>query len=153
MVGHRILRAPGAQSLAAVYGVVKIAEELGLSALHEGGALGMQRDISDVKNWMNLFRWIVKLIRDEYGVPEEKLTRAASIELDIGLSVEQVEEVLVILSESFHVSFPAGTLDELVKFEELCMLTAWLAGLYKQPEFLGAGFAATAAAMNPSAGA
>ena len=113
----------------------------------------MQRDVSDVKNWMNLFRWIVKMIRDEYGVPEEKLIRTANIEADIGLSVEQIEEVIATVSESFHISFPAGTLDEIVKFEELCMLSAWLAGLYKKPEFLGASYAATAASMNPSAGA
>jgi acyl carrier protein len=102
---------------------------------------------------MNLFRWIVKMIRDEYGVPEEKLTRNANIETDIGLSIEQVEEVLVALSESFHISFPPGTLDEIVKFEELCMLSAWLAGLYKKPEFLGASFAAAASSINPTAGA
>jgi hypothetical protein len=111
----------------------------------------MARDISDVKNWMNMFRWIVKLIRDEYGVPEEKLTRHAIIETDIGLTVEQTEEVLDIISKSFEVSFPSGTLDELVKFEELCMLAAWLCGLYKQPEFLSPNFAATAANTNARA--
>jgi hypothetical protein len=112
----------------------------------------MKRDTSDVKNWMHLFRWIVKLIRDEYGIPEEKLVRTATIETDLGLSIEQIEEVLATLSESFNIKFPPQTLDELVKFEELCMLAAWLAGFYKQPEFLGANFAAAAAAMNPSAG-
>lgn len=112
----------------------------------------MQRDVSDIKNWMNLFRWIVKLIRDEYGISEEKLTRFAIIETDIGLSIEQIEEVLGTLAESFKITFPPGTLDELVKFEELCMLAAWLAGFYKQPEFLGGSFAATAASMNPTAG-
>jgi hypothetical protein len=111
----------------------------------------MDRDTSDVKNWMHLFRWIVKLIRDEYGIPEDKLTRHANIEADIGLSIEQIEEVLGIVSQSFTVKFPPGTLDELMKFEELCMVAAWLAGLYKQPEFISAGFAATAAGMNPNA--
>lgn len=113
----------------------------------------MQRDTSDVKNWMNLFRWIVKLIRDEYGIEEDKLTRSANIETDIGLSIEQIEEVLGILADSFKIAFPPGTLDELVRFEELCMLAAWLAGFYKRPEFLGVEYATNAASLNPSAGA
>lgn len=111
----------------------------------------MERDASDVKNWMNMFRWIVKLIRDEYAIPEEKLTRHAHIETDIGLSLEQTEEVLSIVSQTFHITFPPHTLDELVKFEELCMLAAWLAGLYKKPDFLGADFVATAMVQNPQA--
>jgi len=111
----------------------------------------MDRDTSDVKNWMNMFRWIVKLIRDEYGIAEEKLTRFAVIETDIGLSVEQTEEVLDIVAKEFGVSFPAGSLDEVVKFEELCMLAAWLCGFYKQPEFLSAAFAAAAASHNSRA--
>ena len=111
----------------------------------------MERDISDVKNWMNMFRWIVKLIRDEYGVGEDKLTRTADIETDIGLSIEQREEVLETIAKSFDISFPDGTLDELVKFEELCLLSAWLHGLYKRPEFLGDAYVAAAAAVNPRA--
>ena len=111
----------------------------------------MDRDTSDVKNWMNMFRWIVKMIRDEYGVGEDKLTRTADIDTDIGLSIEQREEVLEIIAKSFSVTLPDGTLDELVKFEELCLLSAWLHGLYKRPEFLGAAFAATAASANPRA--
>ena len=111
----------------------------------------MDHDISEVKNWMNMFRWIVKLIRDEYGVGEDKLTRTADIESDIGLSVEQREEVLDIIAKSFGVNFPDGTMDELVKFEELCLLAAWLHGLYKRPEFIGADYAAAAAAINPRA--
>jgi hypothetical protein len=71
----------------------------------------MDRDISDVKNWMNMFRWIVKLIRDDYGIGEDKLTRTADIETDIGLTVEQREEVLDIIAKSFGVAFPDGTLD------------------------------------------
>jgi hypothetical protein len=113
--------------------------------------MSFDRDISDVKNWMNMFRWVVKLIRDDYGVDEEKLTRHAHIETDIGLNMEQVEEVLEITSAAFSIRFPPGTLDELVKFEELCMLAAWLHGLYKRPEFLGADFAAKAASLNPRA--
>jgi hypothetical protein len=113
--------------------------------------MAFDRDISDVKNWMHMFRWIVKLIRDDYGVGEDKLTRTAHIETDIGLSIEQTEEVLEIVSSSFQIRFPPGTLDELMKFEELCMLAAWLNGLYKQPEFLGAEYVTRAVAMNPKA--
>ena len=36
----------------------------------------------DVKNWMNMFRWIVKLIRDEYQVVEARLVRTALLEGD-----------------------------------------------------------------------
>jgi hypothetical protein len=111
----------------------------------------MDRDISEVKNWMHMFRWIVKMIRDEYGVGEEKLNRTADIETDIGLSIEQREEVLDIISKCFDVHFPEGTLDELVKFEELCLLSAWLHGLYKRPEFIGDAYASTAASINPRA--
>ena len=111
----------------------------------------MSRDTSEVTNWMHMFRWIVKLIRDEYGVAEATLTRNAIIETDIGLSAEQVEEVMEIIAKCFSITFIAGTLDELVKLEELCMLAAWLAGLYKRPEFLGAAYAASAASTNPRA--
>ena len=84
------------------------------------------RNISDVTNWMNMFRWIVKLIRDEYGVDEAKLTRAAILETDAGLSIEQIEEVIEIVATSFQIKFPPGALDEVVKLEELCMLASWL---------------------------
>lgn len=110
--------------------------------------MAFDRDISEVKNWMNMFRWIVKLIRDEYGVSEEKLTRTAHLETDIGLTIEQTEEVLEIVSSCFQIKFPAGSLNELVKFEELCLLASWLNGLYKQPEFLGESFVAEARSLN-----
>lgn len=113
--------------------------------------MAFDRDISDVQNWMNMFRWVVKLIRDDYGISEEKLTRHAQIETDLRLSLEQTEEVLDILATSFSIRFPAGTLDEIVKFEEMCMLASWLHGLYKRPEFLGAAYVSTAAALNPRA--
>jgi hypothetical protein len=116
-----------------------------------GETIVFDRDTSQVKNWMNMFRWIVKLIRDDYGVEEERLTRYAHIETDIGLTLEQTEEVMEIVSHCFHINFPVGALDEVVKFEELCMLAAWINGLYKQPEFLSAGFVAKAAAINPRA--
>jgi len=113
--------------------------------------MAFDRDISDVKNWMNMFRWVVKLIRDDYGVDEAKLTRHAHIETDIGLSLEQTEEMLEIISTCFSIKFPPGTLDELVKFEEICMVAAWMHGLYKQPDFLGGDFVARAASLNPRA--
>jgi hypothetical protein len=94
---------------------------------------------------------MVKLIRDDYGISEEKLTRHAHIDTDIGLGIEQTEEVLEIVATAFSIKFPPGTLDELVKFEEMCMLAAWLHGLYKQPEFLGADYVAKAVAINPRA--
>jgi hypothetical protein len=109
------------------------------------------RGSEEVKNWMNMFRWIVKLIRDEYGIDEAKLTRTANIEQDLSLSIEQVERVLDYVQEAFGVKFPPGTLDELVKLEELCLLASWLAGFYKRPEFLGAAYAETAMAANPKA--
>ena len=113
--------------------------------------MAFDRDISDVKNWMNMFRWVVKLIRDDYGIDEAKLTRFASIEDDIGLSTEQVEEVLDIMESSFVIKFPPDTLDQLVKFEEMCMLATWMHGLYKRPEFLTMEFSQIVADINPRA--
>jgi hypothetical protein len=77
---------------------------------------------------MNMFRWIVKLIRDEFGIDEKILVRTATLETDIGLSIEQVEQVLEYIAESFQVTFPENTLDEIVKLEELCMLASWMKG-------------------------
>jgi acyl carrier protein len=111
------------------------------------------RGSEEVKNWMNMFRWIVKLIRDEYGIDEAKLTRTANIEQDLSMSAEQVEQLLDYVQEAFGVKFPPGTLDELVKLEELCLLASWLAGFYKRPEFLGGGYADSAMAINPKAAA
>jgi hypothetical protein len=108
----------------------------------------MSRATDDVKNWMHMFRWIVKLIRDDYGIDEKILVRDARLDGEIGLSLEQVEHVLDDIAESFGVRFPPGALDEIVKLEELCMLSAWLKGLYKQPEFLSAGYVAAARAVN-----
>jgi hypothetical protein len=100
----------------------------------------MSRSTEDVKNWMNMFRWIVKLIRDEFGIDEKILVRTATLETDIGLSIEQVEQVLEYIAESFQVRFPENTLDEIVKLEELCMLASWMKGYYKRPEFISDGF-------------
>ena len=109
----------------------------------------MARPTDDVKNWMNMFRWIVKLIRDEYEVEESVLTRTALLETDCGLLIEQVEAVLGSISESFEIRFPPGTLDEVLKLEELCMLASWMKGLYKQPPFISDGFADRCRAANP----
>jgi len=109
----------------------------------------MSRPTDDVKNWMHMFRWIVKLIRDEYEVDEAILVRTAALETDCGLIIEQVEAVLGIISESFTVSFPPGTLDEVLKLDELCMLAAWMKGLYKRPEFISAEFESSCRSLNP----
>lgn len=108
----------------------------------------MPPPIDDVKNWMNMFRWIVKLIRDEYEIDEARLTRAAVLESDCGLVIEQVEAVVAIIAESFQLRFPAETLDEVVKLEELCMLASWMKGLYKQPDFISGAFEASCREMN-----
>ncbi len=113
----------------------------------------MSPSTADVKNWMHLFRWIVKLIRDEFAIDEARLVRDAVLETDVGLSLEQVEHVLDFTADAFDLRFPAGTLDEVVRLEELCMLAAWLAGLYKRPPFLGEGFAASCMECNGRAAA
>nr|WP_211106490.1 acyl carrier protein [Nitrospirillum iridis] len=100
---------------------------------------------------MHLFRWIVKLIRDDYGVDEKILTRTAVLETDCGLNIEQVEEVLEIVADSFAIRFPPGTLDEVLKLEELCLLAAWLKGMFKRPEFISEGFEARCRALNATA--
>jgi hypothetical protein len=110
----------------------------------------MSRPVDDVKNWMNMFRWIVKLIRDEYQIDEARLTRTAALDTDIGLSAEQVEEVMGTIAESFTMRFPDGTLDEVLKLEELCMLASWIKGYYKKPEFISADFEAKCRAVNPA---
>ena len=112
----------------------------------------MSRPTDDVKNWMHMFRWIVKLIRDEYEVDETTLTRTAVLEKDCGLTIEQVEATLEIISGSFQIRFPAGTLDEVVKLDELCMLAAWMKGLYKRPEFISGEFEESCRAVNGACG-
>jgi hypothetical protein len=107
----------------------------------------------DVKNWMNMFRWIVKLIRDEYEVDETILTRTAALETDCGLVIEQLEAVIDIIAGSFELRFPPGTLDEVVRLEELCMLASWMKGLYKRPPFISDTFEATCRSQNRACGA
>jgi hypothetical protein len=106
----------------------------------------------DVKNWMAMFRWIVKLIRDEYEVDEQKLNRTAVLESDCGLAIEDVEAVLTTVSDSFTIRFPPGTLDEVVKLEELCMLASWLKGLYKRPDFISESFEGKCRGLNAGCG-
>ena len=98
-----------------------------------------------------MFRWIVKLIRDEFGIEEQRLVRGAVLETGLGLGIEQVEEVLGSTAQAFGIRFPPATLNEVLKLDELCMLAAWLKGLYKQPEFLSAGFAGDCRTANPAA--
>jgi hypothetical protein len=102
---------------------------------------------------MNMFRWIVKLIRDEYEVDEAKLVRTAVLETDCGLKIEDVEAVMNTVADSFAIKFPPGTLDEIVKLEELCMLASWLKGFYKKPEFISEAFEAKCRGLNAGAGA
>jgi hypothetical protein len=104
----------------------------------------------DVKNWMHLFRWIVKLIRDQYEVEESRLVRTAVLETDCGLAIEDVEAVMSVTGEAFRIRFPPGTLDEVLRLEELCLLASWLAGFYKRPDFLSDGFAQACQGLNPS---
>jgi hypothetical protein len=94
----------------------------------------------DIKNWMHLFRWIVKYIRDEYGIDEGLLNRTAVLEEDLGIDEETIEEIIAAVAKTFSITFPEGTLNEVLKLEELCLLSAWMHGLYKQPEFLGVAY-------------
>ncbi len=110
----------------------------------------MSRPTDDVKNWMNMFRWIVKLIRDEYEIEESVLTRTAVLETDCGLMIEQVEAMLGTIADSFQLHFPPGTLDEVLRLEELCMLASWMKGFYKQPPFISDAFADRCKAVNPA---
>jgi hypothetical protein len=112
----------------------------------------MPRPIDDVKNWMNMFRWIVKLIRDDYDVDGKQLVRTAVLETDCGLGIEQVEAVLAVIAESFELQFPPQTLDEVVKLEERCMPAARMKGLFKQPDFISNGFEVSCRALNPGCG-
>jgi len=111
----------------------------------------MAAPTADVTNWMHMFRWIVKLIRDDYGIDESRLVRTAALETDLGLQLEQVEELLDTVAESFQIRFPDGTLDEVLRLEELCLVASWLRGLYKRPPFIGESFEARCRSLNPTA--
>ena len=108
----------------------------------------MSDAILGITNWMHLFRWIVKLIRDEYGVDETILTRNALLDGGIGLSAEQLEQVLDHIAETFDLTFPDNTLHEAVRLEDLCTLTAWLKGLFKKPDFVTPDFEERCRALN-----
>ena len=60
--------------------------------------------------------------------------------------------MLETIGGSFELRFPPGTLDEVVRLEELCMLAAWMKGLYKRPEFISAGFEENCRAANAHCG-
>jgi hypothetical protein len=113
----------------------------------------LARPTDGVTNWMHMFRWIVKTIRDDYGIDESRLTRGAMLETDLGLSIEQVEETMEIIAASFAVRFPPDTLGEVLRLEELCMVASWMKGLYKRPPFISDAFEAASRQMNPAAGA
>ncbi|HEX3992867.1 MAG TPA: acyl carrier protein [Acetobacteraceae bacterium] len=92
------------------------------------------------------------MIRDEFEIDEAILTRTATLETDCGLMSEQLEAILATVAQSFTLGFPPGTLDEVVRLEELCMLAAWMKGFYKRPAFISDGFEATCRDMNPGCG-
>jgi hypothetical protein len=96
-----------------------------------------------------MFRWIVKVIRDDYDIDESRLVRTALLETDLGLAIEQVEQVLDIIAASFSIRFPEGTLDEVLKLEELCMVASWMKGFYKRPDFISDGFDRRCREANP----
>ena len=113
----------------------------------------LARTTDGVTNWMTMFRWIVKAIRDDHSIEEARLTRNALLETELGLSIEQVEETMAVIAASFAVRFPPGTLDEVLRLEELCMLASWMKGLYKRPPFISDAFEAESRRMNPAAAA
>jgi hypothetical protein len=111
----------------------------------------LARSTDGVTNWMTMFRWIVKAIRDDHGIEESRLTRSALLETELGLSIEQVEETMAVIADSFAVRFPPGTLDEVLRLEELCMMASWMKGLYKRPPFISDAFEAESRRINPAA--
>ncbi len=109
----------------------------------------MSKSTEDVKNWMNLFRWIVKQIRDDFGIDEKKLVRTAQLEGELGLSGEQLEQILEMVGDSFQIRFPDETLNEVLRLEELCLVASWMKGFYKRPEFISDGFETKCRELNP----
>ncbi len=108
----------------------------------------MADSVAGISNWMQMFRWIVKLIRDEFGIDEKRLTRTAELEEDTGLSTEQLEQVLDYIAEAFEVKFPDDTLDEVIRLEDLCMMVSWMKGYFKKPDFVTPEFEASCRALN-----
>jgi hypothetical protein len=109
----------------------------------------MASPTEDVKNWMNMFRWIVKLLRDDYGLDESRLNRTAILD-QLGLSDHQVKEVVSIIARSFSIRFPEQTVTEIQKLEELCLVASWLKGFYKRPDFISPQFERECREANPS---
>lgn len=107
----------------------------------------MSEGVAGITNWMHMFRWIVKLIRDDFGIDEKGLTRTAVLE-EIGLAPEQLEQVLDFIREGFEVEFPEDTLDEAIHLEDLCMLVSWMKGFYKKPDFVTEDFEARCRSLN-----
>ena len=103
-------------------------------------------------NWQELSRAIVRLLRDQYGIEEARLTRTALLDHDLGLNAEQLEGLLGTIEEIFALRFPEGTLDEVLRLGDLALLASWLKGFYKRPGFLSEACADKARALNPSAG-
>ncbi|MBI1208812.1 MAG: acyl carrier protein [Azospirillum sp.] len=108
----------------------------------------MSRSTEEINDWMKMFRWIVKLIRDEFAVEEKLLTRSANLEKDCQLSVEQIEQILDFIAEEFSVHFPDDATTEVVRLDDLCMLTSWIKGFYKRPDFVTAEFEARCRQLN-----
>lgn len=102
-------------------------------------------------NWQEVSRTIVKLLRDQYGIEEGRLTRTALLDHDLGLDAEQLEGLLAAIEENFALRFPNGTLDEVLRLGDLALLASWLKGFYKRPGFLSEACAMKARALNPSA--
>lgn len=110
----------------------------------------MTRSVDDVKNWMHMSRWIVKLIRDDYRIDETRLRGTASLDRDLGLSQDQIDTVITTIAESFGIRFPTGAHGEILNLRELCLLACWLKGLHKRPDFVSGKFERKCRVANPS---
>ena len=73
-------------------------------------------------------------------VIRRSLSRRPGVLDRLGLSHEQIEELMATIARSFGVCFPDHALDEIVKLEELCLVASWLKGYYKRPDFISPHF-------------
>jgi hypothetical protein len=110
----------------------------------------MAGSTANVKNWMHMSRWIVKLIRDEYGIDETRLRGTTTLDRDLGLVPAQIDHVLDIIAESFAIRFPDDGRDEIATLRELCTVACWLKGFYKRPDFISDYFERKCRAANPT---
>ena len=110
----------------------------------------MTRSVDDVKNWMHMSRWIVKLIRDDYRIDETRLRGTVALDKDLGLSQDQIEVVMATIAESFGIRFPHDAHGEILNLRELCVLACWLKGLHKRPDFISPKFERKCRVANPS---